>query len=902
MATGTVNTVIGTTTTVTAYADITDTAKKDAADDAISKFNESISTKVSDAVGVIIGSELEPMIHTQVDAVVGSIVDEHLADIIGSIHLLEEFEDSAIGSISNIIGSISEINTNLADDGPIFGSISALETASQTHAEQIEGLTASVGTLNDWHTTTVGSISDIMGSVNANADAIDTLSSNYDITVASISDIVGSVSANHNAINDLSSDYNITVGSVGFLIGSMADVTHMATTNADAISELNGWKNEILAEVSGLADSVEISSIAIGSLQEWQNAAIGSITIALGSIETLQEQTDANSQFIDQLTEGDETNPVIANIGSLETALEATKQTIDGLEEWKNEASINIGSLNAEVNMSTNAIYDLQQWQDIVIGSVSAVLGSIEELDYQVVSNTNFINSLTNHDQNNPVISSIIEIDSATKANSDDIQGLKEMSDPTIPLIASIAEINSATAQNHSDISDVQGSLDALVLTTINDILETISTQNIKISAMETTIGSMTDPNGFILGSIAELNSKQVELGTQINEMAVKVSTEAIENIVANTISTTINQLQSTCNFVIYGSEPRSAECSVVVPTNYKYVTRLSDYKLSTDYVDAFGTLGTIAWYSNGEMLMDNSPVNGGSVLLGNIVTVGTCAIYALPVTIGLDESTLTVDDGNDVPASNYGTTTITVGHTEEYNSKISYNPLVEAGFADMVTIKAAEKEGCSFMGWYMVDSNGKIITDTPTYIGGGASEISDVTDGVVTKEPSYTFRADDEVMYAALFEGTPELTARKALGFGAVTTVNAYYCTYTSIGTDLREDYSNGLFTIDAENWKPLGDSSEFTTDDLQNRVLVIARDGMYPVYYVDTMDMHDSSENGDVVVLSTTFDNPKDFIALFEQLQLSENAKLYCLDYRNMTIQFADVDDMILNIEPNS
>ena len=75
-----------------------------------------------------------------------------------------------------------------------------------------------------------------------------------------------------------------------------------------------------------------------------------------------------------------------------------------------------------------------------------------------------------------------------------------------------------------------------------------------------------------------------------------------------------------------------------------------------------------------------------------------------------------------------------------------------------------------------------------------------------------------------------------------------------------------------------------------------------MYPVYYVDTMDMHDSSENGDVVVLSTTFDNPKDFIALFEQLQLSENAKLYCLDYRNMTIQFADVDDMILNIEPNS
>ena len=670
----------------------------------------------------------------------------------------------------------------------------------------------------------VGPIAEIAVGSAIDSDIEDLISEQVSVVVGSIArDVVDEATGTINKeIADLKDADDFILGSVNYISSKINDYDPIITE----ISE-----SDILGTIQSLQNKVESNSQSITSLNEFKGVTISSVTAVISSITELEE---ADVEIMGSLTE-------FSSALSIATGTMAvTVSSVQNLEQGNTAILGSIDEISATLSIATSDINNLQDSVQTLEQGNTAILGSIGEISAALSTVTFDINSL--QDSMGVTISSVLELEGLNgqvEANTTAIGSL-QIGIGTLEPGTTLSDSITSLAAQIADIGTMSENLLATIGTWGHDGV-TISDQIGALGGQIADIGTMAENLQATIGTWGQggttISEYVSELGTQVSN----ISTAWVKDIVSDSTESIINQVTYSSMFVVGTTK---AVCTVVPPSNAKTKIHLKDYQGTSSYQTAFASLGTIAWYNNGAMIQPSTPVAGGSTLIGAVVTTSQSTLFALPVIEdGIENVSVGTGDGK--AASGYGSTRVYAGE-KVFDSRKSYNPAVTAEFGNGFTLEAVPKEGCWFDGWYEVTSVGSIVTNPGEY--------GKIADGYITKDTVLDVTADGtDVKYGALFRGEPAVNVCGAIDF--VTIGTPYGCLlpmsfdmgeYFESDMDVQlgylfskieEDESLSDLIAEPSNWQPAGGCFEYTGGEFGscNTVLVITEKPSKVYNYID-------------------------------------------------------------------
>ena len=457
-----------------------------------------------------------------------------------------------------------------------------------------------------------------------------------------------------------------------------------------------------------------------------------------------------------------------------------------------------------------------------------------------------------------------------------------------------------------------------------NIALSTITPTITRIENDITTLGSDITALGSDIDGVRE----NLNLATRAIDGLIGSITEIDQRVNEMTISTTT--IRYKCTFVLGTVK----DCYVTPDTSnpstqqYRYVIKLDDYrKRSQDYTDTFGTVNNIAWYNNGSVVTETTPIPNNSILYGN--RIGTnLNYYVLPTVEGEDD---TIEVSKDtLAATNFGYTVVTAKSTGDilFDSKKSYNNAISQSvdnIGETVYLNAEPKDGCKFLGWYEIDSVGRIIEDgTP-----GGKIVNPIT-----FDKTYETAIDiDGVKYAALFLGEPTYEVCSAREFVEQNNYLGVLLKYYSDNTP--EDNAKATFIKDFVDsctegsdisipdsinyWDKLGVCTEYNKgefynaerDEQYNRIMLITNETNVVKAYISSdneVSVNDWYTEYDAVKaelsgiqdqegLTDKFDNLLSNIWPYGN---KGDERIYIFDESKLSTVFNESDFIVINITP--
>lgn len=509
----------------------------------------------------------------------------------------------------------------------------------------------------------------------------------------------------------------------------------------------------------------------------------------------------------------------------------------------KADADIARSAFNLEVSSQVSAavgtIID-SELEPMIRDQVDAVVGSIVDdhlssIDARISSVNGRVDALgtrvdsleTSNAENTSAIGSLI---GSVASIGSEVNRIGEMTDIFQVEISSIStqvnRLSTTVEYDGARITELGTNLD-ITMGSVVSIGSDVDSLNTRFETMASSVGAIDTKIGSIDDNILEISSGITTISSSISDIMLEISTQAIQEKAGSTSSDIAAKMANTVTFRLDVGTKTEAVCTLSSQYDYKRVKTLADYKTLPEYSSSFGT--NVIWYDNGKLLDNLSPISSGSVLIG-IVPLENPRIYALPVVIGSDDEHFDLSSQDEKAATNYGVVRIMSEENVMFDSSKSYNACVVSTESDIIRLRAEEKGGCYFSGWYVIS--------TETKEGGEPHEQSVVAKYLATKESELIFESVEDLQYAALFEGEPEEDFYTQLTYTPSDSPLGYCITYQCLGSgnSFDDDYGEGRISTHTGDWRPMGSYTTFMTDEINENdsilVVVPQTEGLHAAY----------------------------------------------------------------------